>query len=128
MPGACPSPPHVRPLERALNAVGRPNLRALGAEGTARWEHMTRCMVDGMRQYMPIAALAVSLTYLAEDVLGLGTVLPKALTWRQWFQLWRLRLFLQYLPRLFPSWTRTMSRGLGRVFRRAAKTANIKCE
>ncbi|KAK3927745.1 Neurotoxin LmNaTx64.1 [Frankliniella fusca] len=118
----------MRRSEIYLRTMAVPNLRALGPEGTACWEHMCRCMVDGMRQHMPMAALEVSLTYLTEDVLGLGTVLPKALTWRQYFQLWRLRLFLQYLPRWFSSWPRVMSRGLGRVFQRAAKSANIKCE
>lgn len=114
--------------ELYLRTLAVPNLRTLGAEGTARWEHMTRCMVEGMRQYMPISALEVSLAYLTEDVLELGTVLPKALTWRQTFQLWRLRLFLQYLPRWMPSWASVMSRGLGRMFRKAARVASIKSD
>lgn len=101
-----------RRSELYLRTVAVPNLRLLGQDGSACWEHMCRCMVDGMSRFAPLAGFDVHLAYLTEDVLGLGTGLAKTLSWRQTFQLWRLRALLQYLPRWLPSWGRWMSRGL----------------
>lgn len=103
---------------------GRPNLRALAADAEAlsRWEHMSRCMVDGLRAFVPMPALETSLAYLAEDVLEqpeLALPLRKALSWRHTFQLWRLRFLLGVLPRWLPAWGRWMSRGLRRILRDA---------
>ena len=81
---------------------------------------MCRCMVDGMRAYFPVCSFEANLAYLTEDVLDLDTCIPKTLSWRQTLELWRLRVFLQYLPRLCPA----LTRWLGVASRRAlARTA-----
>lgn len=114
--------------EEFLRYFAVPSLRALGEQGPDRWEHMGRCMMEGMRAYVPLVSFEANLAYLTEDVLGLGTVLPKALTWVQTLQLWRLRLVLQYMPRWFASWTSFMSSRLRAMLRRKAAAAGLRVQ
>ncbi|XP_034240164.1 uncharacterized protein LOC117644662 [Thrips palmi] len=116
----------LRRSEEFLRYVAVPSLRALVKQGPDRWEHMSRAMMDGMRAFVPLPSFEANLAYLTEDVLGLGTVLPKALTWRQTLQLWRLRLVLQYLPRWFTSWTSFMSSRLRFILRKRAKAIGLR--
>uniref|UniRef100_A0A1B6DAA0 ER-bound oxygenase mpaB/mpaB'/Rubber oxygenase catalytic domain-containing protein n=1 Tax=Clastoptera arizonana TaxID=38151 RepID=A0A1B6DAA0_9HEMI len=68
----------------------KPNFKNVSKE----WEHMSRCMVEGVKFYIRILDFETSLAYLFW-VLGIET-LELRLTWRQYFRFNHLKFFMRY--------------------------------